>query len=492
MSDVEKQKADDVEEIESAASLVHDIPPAPGQFSEQEIQRLYRKIDLRLLPILGAMYLLSFMDRGNIGNAKIQGLVEQLDLTGNRYNIALTMFFIPYCICETPANIFLKKLRPSRWLPGITVVWGIVMTMMGLVKNYPQLVAVRACLGIVEAGLFPGVVYYLTLWYPRHMCAYRIAIFYSAVTIAGAFTGLLAYGIAFMSGTAGLLGWSWIFILEGIATVLVGVVAAFVLPDFPSTARFLQEDEKAYVLWRKKYDNSTVGEDEHFKWAYAVEALTDWQLYLHILVFMSIVAPLYGISLFLPSIINGFGYTPEVTQLLTVPPYVFATILIIVFAMQSDRLQIRSPFILAGQLVSLIGFAINLSGGPRGVRYFGTFLCCAGYAAFPVLVAWLGNNVAGHYKRGVSMATHIGIGNFGGAIASNIFRTQDAPRYAVGHGTEIGFLGMGLLVVPLLMVLYTRINKRREREASAPDARKLSTQELRRMGDRAPDFRYTL
>ncbi|EJD40522.1 MFS general substrate transporter [Auricularia subglabra TFB-10046 SS5] len=433
MEDIEKQSDDDVKQVENASPPAPDVPPPPVQFTGKDITRVYRKIDLRLLPMLGLMYLLSFIDRGNIGNAKIQGLVEQLDLTGNRYNIALTMFFIPYCVCEPPANILLKKLRPSRWLPGITVLWGIVMTMMGLVKTYAQLVAVRACLGIAEAGLFPGVVYYLTLWYPRHMCAYRIAIFYSAATIAGAFTGLLAYGIAYMSGTGGLQGWSWIFVLEGLATVVVGVVAAVVLPDLPSTAKFLREDQKEYVLWRKKYDNSTVGEDEHFKWAYVAEAFTDWQLYLHIVVYLSIVTPIYGISLFLPSIINGFGYTREVTQLLTVPPYVFATILIIIFAIHSDRLKIRAPFILVGQVVSLIGFAINLGGGSRGVRYFGTFLCCAAYPTFPLIVAWLGNNVSGHYKRGVSMAAQIGIGNFAGAIASNIYRTQDAPRYAVGR-----------------------------------------------------------
>ncbi|EJD40556.1 high-affinity nicotinic acid transporter, partial [Auricularia subglabra TFB-10046 SS5] len=445
----------------------------------------------RLLPMLALLYLLSFMDRGAqpTGNAKIQGLVEQLHLTGDRYNIALTMFFIPYCICESPANILLKKLRPSRWLSGITIVWGIVMTMMGLVKNYGQLVAVRACLGLAEAGLFPGVVYYLTLWFPRHMYAYRIAVFSSASTIAGAFTGLLAYGIAKMSGAGGLMGWSWIFILEGIATVLAGVLAAFVLPDYPMTAKFLREDEKAYVLWRKsttstsmhpaaEYDNSTVGEDEKFKWAYVFDAFADWQLYLHILVFMSIVTPIYGISLFLP--VSRFGYTREVTQLLTVPPYIFATIMIVVFAHYSDKLKIRAPFILAGQLVSI-------------VRHFAIFLCCAIYPTFPLTVAWLGNNVAGQYKRGVSMGAQIGIGNFAGIVASNIYRSSDAPKYHIGLGTSMGLLGMGILTVPVLVVSYRRINARREREVNETGGlHQITLEELHRLGDRAPDFRYTL
>jgi len=129
-------------EVEFVPNMLKDAPP-PLVLTPEQDRALYRKIDMRLMPILSLMYLLSFMDRGNIGNARLQGLETQLDLTGNRYNIALTLFFIPYCLFECPANLVLKKFRPSRWLPGITVLWGIVMTCMGLVKNYPQLVGCR-------------------------------------------------------------------------------------------------------------------------------------------------------------------------------------------------------------------------------------------------------------------------------------------------------------------------------------------------------------
>jgi len=153
------------------------LPPPPSLSKEDE-RKLWRKIDLRLMPILCVMYLMSFMDRGNIGNAKLEGLETQLNLIGNRYNIALTMYFIPYCIFECPANLVLKKFRPSIWLPCITVVWGIIMLSMGFVKTYPQLVGVRVCLGVAEAGLFPGVTYYLSLWYPRHALQTRIGLFF--------------------------------------------------------------------------------------------------------------------------------------------------------------------------------------------------------------------------------------------------------------------------------------------------------------------------
>ncbi|KAJ7242479.1 MFS general substrate transporter [Mycena rebaudengoi] len=472
------------------------LPPPPILSAEEE-RKLWRKIDLRLMPILTLMYLVSFLDRGNIGNARLDGLQDQLNLTGNKYNIALTMYFIPYCIFECPANLVLKRFRPSKWLPGITLVWGTVMTLMGLVKTYPELVGVRVCLGVAEAGLFPGVVYYLSLWYPRHMLQLRIGLFYSAASLAGAFSGLLAYGIDFMDGTRGLLGWSWIFILEGIATVLVGILAFFILVDFPATANFLTLEERSFIVRRKKYDNSSVGEEEHFEVRHLVQALVDWQIWLHILIYMSIVGPLYGITLFLPTIINTFGHNVPISQLLTVPPYVFATIVLLTFAYWSDRIQKRSPFILAGLLMCLTGFSINISNAPSGVKYFGTFLCVGGaYSAFPGVVAWLGNNLSGQYKRGVGMALHIGIGNFSGAIASNIYRTQDKPRFIIGHGCELMFIGIGLISLPIAVVTYRRINSRRDEAARAAlergESNLYTRKELREMGDRAPDFRYTL
>ncbi|KAF9444269.1 MFS general substrate transporter [Macrolepiota fuliginosa MF-IS2] len=481
--------------------------PPPPKLSPEEEKRLWRKIDLRLMPILAAMYLMSFLDRGKwkatdmrlllTCNARLQGLTTELGLTGAQYNIALTMYFIPYCIFECPANLVLKRFKPSRWLPGITILWGIIMTLMGLVKNYPQLVGVRVCLGVAEAGLFPGVVYYLSIWYPRHMLQFRIGFFFGAASLAGAFSGLLAYGISFMSGTRGMLGWSWIFILEGIATVAVGLTALLVLVDFPATAGFLTPEERSFVIWRKKYDGSSVGEEEHFEMRHFWAAVSDWQVWLHILIYMSVIAPLYGITLFLPTIINSFGFPPAISQLLTVPPYVVATITLYVFAFYSDRFKKRSPFILAGLTLCLIGFSINISKASHGVKYFGTFFVVAGsYSAFPGVVAWLGNNLAGQYKRGIGMAMHIGIGNFSGAIASNIYRSQDSPRFIVGHGVELMFVGIGFICVPAAVIAYTRINKKRDelqRQAvEAGEQCRYTAQELREMGDRAADFRYII
>ncbi|TBU37694.1 MFS general substrate transporter [Dichomitus squalens] len=471
-----------------------ELPPPPP-LSTEEQRRLWRKIDWHIMPIITIMYLCSFVDRSNIGNAKLQGLVTQLDLTGNRYNIALTMYFISYDVCAIPASIVLKKFRPSRWLPGITVLWGITTSLMGIVKNYPQLVAVRLCLGVAEAGFAPGVFIYLSMWYPRHMLQTRLGLFWGGATLAGAFSGLFAFVISFMSGTAGLLGWSWIFIIEGIITVVVGVIAFFVLVDFPNTARFLTPEERTYVIHRKKVDNSSVGEDEHFALRHVWEAFTDWQVWLISLVNMTVLTAVYGISLFLPSTINGFGFNATISQLMTVPPYVVATATVIIWSIWSDRIKKRSPFVLCGLLLCLTGFAINISNASIGVKYFATFLVATGaYGAYPADTCWLTNNLAGHYKRAVGIAIQVIFGTSGGAIASNIFRSQDAPRYILGNGLEMMFVSIGLILTPIILFVYTRENARKGARVRDMEERgeKYAPEELRKMGDRAPEFKYTL
>ncbi|KAI0365414.1 MFS general substrate transporter [Pilatotrama ljubarskyi] len=500
--------------VETSSKEVAESKGVPRLTASQERQ-MWRKVDMKLIPLVTTMYLVAFVDKTNIGNAKLQGLTSQLQLTGHKFNIILTLnFFVRHstakasgivqqysppwqmnCIFAVPANLVLKKMRPSIWLPGITITWGIITTLNGLVKTYPQLLAVRLLLGIAEAGMSPGVLYYLTLWYPRHMLQYRIGLFWGGASFAGAFSGLIAYAISFMSGTCGLMGWSWIFIIEGIVSVVVGVAAFMFFADFPSTAGFLNAEERAYLVHRKTYDNSSVGEDEHFALKHVQDAVLDWQVWATCMIEMSIVIPVYGISLFLPSIINGFGFEPAISQLLSVPPYVLATLMVILWAVWSDKLERRSPFIILGLLLCLIGFVINISSASLGVKYFGTFLVVTGgYAGFPGVPSWLGNNLVGHYKRGVGMAIQAASGQIGGIIASNIYRTQDAPRYVVGHVVELAVVATGLVVVPSVVVIYMRLNAARDARLREVEDKEtpIDPETLRALGDRAPDFRYTL
>ncbi|KAF9234656.1 MFS general substrate transporter [Melanogaster broomeanus] len=502
---------------------------APALTAEQEV-KLWRKIDLRLIPIITLMYLLSFMDRGNIGNAKLDGLVTQLNLTGDKYNIALMMYFIVSNLLFSFNQVtstsfshiaFLSSHQISQSKlydhPGMCMSYILVVVLPGYkmaagdhgpmgpghdADGYPQLVGVRVCLGAAEAGLYPGVAYYLTRWYPKYMYQYRIAMFTGAATLAGAFSGLLAYAINFMNGDGGLEGWSWIFILEGLLTILIASAAAFIMVDYPSTAKFLTTEERSFVIERRRRD---AGLDEEHDAAQQVwAAFTDWQVWALASMAFSFVVPLYGITYFLPTIIFDFGYSTAVSQLLTIPPYVLATISLLTAAHFSDKLKLRSPFIFAAQLTSLVGYIINISNAPSGVKYFGTYLCVIGtYTSIPGSFIdtaddnRLANNLGGRYKRAVGMALQISVGNLGGVVASIIFRTQDEPRYLLGHGLEIMFTSIGLIVLLLTVLTYKRINARRDREELLDQQQGEKAEPKQAggagpLGDRALSFRYTI
>jgi len=156
-------------------------------------------------------------------------------MKGLDYNIALAIFFPFYVAAEIPSNMMMKRVRPSLWLTLIMVTWGTVMTCQGLVQNFKGLLACRVFLGIAEGGLFPGVNYFITMWYRRHECGFRMALFFSAATAAGAFGGFLARGISEMGGVGGKAAWSWIFILEGLLTLIVGSFSYWAINDYPST-----------------------------------------------------------------------------------------------------------------------------------------------------------------------------------------------------------------------------------------------------------------
>ncbi|KAF2714447.1 MFS general substrate transporter [Pleomassaria siparia CBS 279.74] len=479
------------------------LATAPGvtmaSFAHLDEKKILRRMDLRLIPMLALLYLLSFLDRGNIGNAKIEGLVEDLNMTGPQYNWCLTVFFFTYAAFEVPSNLLLKKLRPSIWLPTIMVAWGVVMTLMGIVQNYHGLLIARIFLGMAEAGLFPGVAYYITMWYCRHEAQFRQALFFSAASVAGAFSGLLAFGIAHMDGVGGLEGWRWIFILEGILTVIVAFIAFFTLHDFPETATFLTEEERAFIVYRLKYqghqsgDEVKVAQDDTFQWKYVKAAFLDWQIWTNIWVYWGIVAPLYGISLFLPTIIRSLGYTSSTAQLLTVPIYITASVLAVAVAWFSDQYGKRSPFILVCLIFMAIGFIMCIASTKAGIIYAGVFIAaCALYPAFPGNITWLSNNLAGSTKRATGQAIQIAMGNLAGAMASNFYRAKDAPHYVLGHALELAFICAGILALLVLVFNYRRINVKRERQIAEGAHSGYTPEEMSALGDRAITFRYFL
>ncbi|ODV90603.1 hypothetical protein CANCADRAFT_2334 [Tortispora caseinolytica NRRL Y-17796] len=462
----------------------------------QGSNRLLRKIDYRLPPILAILYLLAYLDRGNIGNARIAGMQVDLNMTGQQYNIALTLFFITYSVFEIPSNIALRYIRPSIWLPLLIFTWGTVMTLFGVVQNYKGLWAARFFLGVAEAGFFPGAIYCLNIWYQRHEIQKRVAFFFSTASLSGAFSGLLAYGIGFMHGVGGLEGWRWIFIIEGLATVTIGTACAAMLPDDPMRAKWLTEDEKRFMILRSTFNSEQfqdVSARGPWKWRYLWEALTNYYIYLTVIQFWAVSVTGYALTYMLPVVIRGLGFSTAISQLLTIPPSFCACVACLVTAYFSDRMKLRMPFIAVPITISIAGLIIPICTASVAPVYFATFLILIGInASFPGVIAWNSNNLVGGWRHTLGSAAQLTFGNLGGIIGSNVFIESQAPHYPVGYGVCLGICGACIISCFILVFILRSINKKRDRMTEEEIYAQYTAKELAAMGDRSPLFRYTL
>ncbi|UNI17029.1 hypothetical protein JDV02_003408 [Purpureocillium takamizusanense] len=486
-------KIDHVEDVDPETDRQHDAP------EPEEVKRVLRKVDWRVIPILGFLYIMCYMDRSNIGNAKVAGMSKELHLTGEQYNIALTMFFIPYALLEVPSNFILKLLRPSLWIGILMLAWGTVMTLFGVVQSFPGLTVARAALGVAEAGFFPASAYLLTTWYRRLELQQRLAIFYSAGSVASAFSGLLAFSIGKMDGIRGLGGWRWIFLVEGAATVAFSLIPFLLLPDSPETSKFLTSREKKILYDRLRADAGTEsGEVElhdKFHWPTIRSAFLEWKIWVAIIIYLAHTICAYGFSYTVPTVIFDLGYSAANAQLLTIPIYAFSAMGILVLAHYSDKCATRWPFIVGPFALASVGFIALLAlpqPGLPGVTY--GFLFCiplGANAPLVALVTWIGNNLAPSWKRAIGMALLISVGNLGGSIGTNLYLERQKPHYWLGYGFGLGMCIAAIIATLVLKRAYENLNRQREAEWPESEVRqKYTNEELLQMGDKSPLFRY--
>lgn len=370
------------------------------------------------------------------------------------------------------------------------------MLSMGFIKNWSGLMAARWFLGVAEAGLFPGVNYYLSCWYKRTEFGVRAAIFFSAAALAGSFGGLLSAAIQKLDGKCNLAGWAWIFIIEGALTIIIGFISFFMVHDFPDEAKFLTKEDRARVLYRLKQDKQSSAEHESFKMDYFWDAVKDWKTYVGMLIYMGPLMPLYSFSLFLPSIIQSMSFTTKDNvvrnQLLSVPPYAAAAILTVVVGFWSDRVKKRAIFLICCAPIGMTGFIMLMATTNPAVQYVGTFLGAMGiYPAISLTIAWIANNVEGVYKRGIVLGFVIGWGNLNGVVSSSIY--FNSPRYFEGHGIIVGYLFFGMFLGSILMaVLLDKENKRRLNGERDYLVQGKTEKEIEALGDNRPDFLYTI
>ncbi|KAF4549756.1 MFS-type transporter-like protein 57 [Elsinoe fawcettii] len=473
-------------------------PKARGtEFVLQDIdpkleRALVRKLDSIIIPVVMLLYTLSFLDRVNIGNARLYGLEEDLNLSSTQYQTAVSILFVTYISSELPSNLILKHyVRPSRWISFITTAWGIVATLTGITQNYAGLIACRLILGLLEGGLFPGLAVYLTLFYTKKELALRIGYLFVSAAVAGACGGLLAYGIGFMDGISGQRGWRWIMILEGIPTVILGIACWWLLADDPETAYYLTTEQKEMMLARRA---NQPGQTDTFEWVDARKGLKDWKIYVFSLGQFCADTMLYGYSTFLPTIIRGInpGASTALVQVLTIPCYATGAITYLVVAWVSDWRQQRGLFACLLGMMSVLGYALLMAPVGSNVQYAGCFLVALGlYVIVGLPLAWLPSNNPRYGKRTTATGLQLTIGNTSGIMAGFLYPAGEAPRFLRGHGVTVALVAVAVVIYGSMSLWFTRENAKRRRGERDAKIEGMTEEEAWLLGDENPRYMFT-
>ncbi|KAI0181712.1 putative MFS transporter [Hypoxylon sp. FL1284] len=483
---------------EDQVALFRQFEDAGQEWHDDMTKKLIRKVDLHLLPMLILMYMLNFLDRNNLAQARLGTLEEDLGMTGTDFNLATSILFVGYILMQLPSNLLLTRVRPSVHLGVCMAIWGVISTAQAATRTFPALVVCRFFLGFAEAPYFPGGIFLMSSWYTRSELALRIAWFYCGHSLANAFGGLVGAGVlGNLSGAHGIAGWRWLFIIEGSITVFTALCSIFVLPDYPATTRWLTARQRAYARWRLVRDAGAADEAGASSLRAGVAlALRDRRLYLFTLLqHASLLSQTF--QYFFPTIVETLGYPPVQTLLLTVPVWVLVFLASILVTYTSGRFADRSFHIIALVFISLAGNVIVVASLNTAVRFFALFLLPLGAVpAYQILLAWVsGSFPRPLVKRSVVISFTNMVGNTANIYGTYMYPSSDGPRYLKGGAATAA----DCLLIAVLAVVARLVLSRQNRELAARDALLEaeaaggpSSPEDRDAASAPPGFRYML
>ncbi|KAI3318781.1 retrograde regulation protein 2 [Xylariaceae sp. AK1471] len=450
---------------------------------------LVRRLDCFIAPVMMLLMLISYLDRGNIGFAATQGMVKEIHLKGSQLNTAVSIFYIFYILAEFPTSILVKRLRFDRVIPIITLCWGLVCLFTGFVTSFGPLVVTRVLLGFFEGCLFPSLTLFMCNWYKREELGVRIAFLFIASALSGAFGGLLAWAVIHLDGVSNMSGWRWLYIIEGLITVVWAGLCVVLVPRNYETAYFLNAEQKALMRRRAEEMDAYSGGSGHYTKKDIKDAAKDVKSWAHGVIQITVVTILYGFGTFLPIIIkDGFHFSTVQAQYLVIPVNLWGALVYAIGAVLSDRYTARFlPLVICAPF-GIAGYAILLCDVPSGVRYFATyliampcFLCTGGN------IAWLSVNCAPDGKRAASLGILLTLTNIGGVISGQIYQSGAGPGFTLGHAWSLGSLSIAWFGWWIVRLIYRRRqaskNKVLSQGTAVPECE---------YTDRAPDFKYQI
>ncbi|KAJ5664679.1 MFS general substrate transporter [Penicillium macrosclerotiorum] len=464
--DVDTLKGDQTAHLEVSPKVTQDEVTFEGLTADETIKLekgLVRKIDLHLISSLCLLFIFNILDRSNISNARLGGMQSDLGLSDTQYQTAVAIMFAGYLLGQVPSNIILTRVKPSQYIPIAIFIWGGISMCAAATHNFAGIMVVRVLLGFAESPFFPGALLLVSSWYKPQEIAPRVAVLYCGNTIANGFGGLLAAGILDgLDGASGLAGWRWLFIIEGAGTMVAGILAVLLLPDFPNSGkrRWLSDQEQRFAEWRlAQAANFEVDENGDVKEA-LIDALTDPKAWMLILIQICQLTSQTW-TYFFPSIVKTLGFDNTVTLLITAPVYVFGFITSLGNSFIATYTNQRASLIVWPLLVDIIGNVMVITTRSTAPRYVGMFLMCAGsYSAFNVVQAWIASTVPRtRTKRAIVYALVNLFGNSSNIYGSYFFPSSDAPQYRMGGIILSSFAAAGMVLATVLGLWLRQLNK---------------------------------
>ncbi|KAL6857821.1 hypothetical protein ACO1O0_005264 [Amphichorda felina] len=464
------------------------------QFDPAAVRKLRLKIDLCTIPTVALLYLFCFIDRANIGNARIAGLEEDLNLKGYDYNIVLSIFYISYIVFEIPSSVCCKWMGPGWFIPITSLLFGVASIATAFVHTRAAICGVRFLLGIFEAGMLPGIAYYLSRWYQRAELTFRLSLYMVMSPLAGAFGGLLASAILKLDHFGGLERWRMIFAIEGIVTVALSVISFFTLTDRPETARWLSQEEKELCIARVKSER--VGATEVLD---GMDRKKLWRgmsnpVAIHVaVIFLFNCIIVQGLAFFLPTIVGSIypDFSVVKKQLYSVPPYVVGAFFTVAFPGLSWYLDRRQVLIALSAPMTVIGYIMFLASKVNSVRYGATFLITSSSMVMgPMSNAHISANVVSDTARSSAIGLNVMFGNVGGLVATWSYISWDAPDYHIGNGLNLAAASTMFFVAVAGWFWMKRDNKKRDQRDAAVELEGLTPEQIGDLDWKHPGFRW--
>jgi MFS family permease len=377
-------------------------------------QRVMTKMAWRLMPILIIMFLISFIDRQNVGFAKLQ-MLHDLGMTEAAFGLASSLFFIGYLLFEVPSTLALHRFGARLWLARIMLTWGIITVLMGFTKSMPVFCVLRFALGVAEAGFYPGVIYYLTLWFPQSQRARVMGYFTLGSALANMLGSLVGGLLLGLSGTGGLAGWQWVFIATGLPAVLVAFAVFRLLPASIQEARFLNPTEKSIAIAALQREQPANPARTH-PW----KALIDPRVLFFAFIYMLMSTSLYGVTYWMPTLVKSFGVSSTTNGLLNMLPWGLAALMLLWLP---GKLRRSGSVVQAMMIIAGVGTACFIGSfllGPTSLRFGALVL---GGMCIPLLYPcfwFLPPRFFSGVRAAASVAAINSIGNLGGFLSQNL------------------------------------------------------------------------